>query len=260
MQTKRLISLLVAFSVAPLIAQAQPACPTGEALKSQAEQADGNYSRADFNVQAGYASSPLSRKSRALAYLMYANTSSDADYEKLPIMMAPGMPCHADDCPSGIALSPEERKAYKAVSSSIVNAYVKGTPKLSWAPVLKKIPTADRLEWARKQLGCQASVTGGNTTSTAIYSAPMVSSPAPAPQPSRRVERVYGDWAYGQGYYCRNNEFQTDGYAMANARKACRDLGGSDGGTVVSQGGYNAYKANAEQCYQARAYTDCVFD
>ena len=35
-------------------------------------------------------------------------------------------------------------------------------------------------------------------------------------------------------------------------------MGGDPSITVVGERGYDAYKANADQFYQARAYTDCI--
>ena len=249
-------------------AHSQSSCPTGEELKKKAIAADDAYTKASFEVKTGKVPSSVSKRARAYAYLTYAGVAHDAAFEDVHIFMSPVFTCHTSDCPTGIDLTSKQRKDFKAVSRSEVDAYVDGTPALPWAPVLKTIPTEARIAWAEGVLNC--SVSGSSSSSEGVtITGPIYSvsgrridtpSSPPPPQSTRKVQRIYGEWAIGSGHYCRNNEFQTDGYAMANARQACRKAGGSDGGTYIANGGYDAYKPSAEQCYQARAYTDCVFD
>jgi hypothetical protein len=74
------------------------------------------------------------------------------------------------------------------------------------------------------------------------------------------VEDVYGAWAHARTGYCNTNTLQTDLYAQANAKEACRNQGGNPGFTRIVQSGYDPYRSNAEQCYQARAVTECEFN
>lgn len=88
-------------------------------------------------------------------------------------------------------------------------------------------------------------------------------SAAPAPQagpPGPFIQDVYGAWAHARMGYCNTNTRQTDLYAEANAKEACRNQGGRPGMTRIVQSGYDPYRSNAEQCYQARAVTECEFD
>lgn len=74
------------------------------------------------------------------------------------------------------------------------------------------------------------------------------------------VQKIYGAWAHARIGYCNTNTRQTDLYAEANAKQACRDQRGNPGITYVVQSGYDPYRSNAEQCYQAKAVTECEFD
>ena len=258
---KTFLISMTGFLLAISAANAQPACPTGESLRQQAYEANEAFLQISFEAQSGKISSAASKRARALAFLSYANAVSDSDYEALDVFLAPTRDCHPDDCGGGIVLSKEEREAFMDVASSISRAYTDGTPELPWAPALKNIPTKERLEWAEDVLNCYGASNkkrGVDLEDQPYYSPP--STTASTLQPQRRVERVFGDWARGSGHYCRNNERQTDLYAMANARKVCRDRGGSDGGTYISNSGYDWYRSNSEQCYQAKAYTNCVFE
>jgi hypothetical protein len=86
------------------------------------------------------------------------------------------------------------------------------------------------------------------------------SATAEAIEPAQWTEKVYGDWAFARIGYCNTATWQTDLYAEANAKKACRDRGGTPSITVVQERGYDPFKASADQCYQARAVTDCTFN
>ncbi|MCA8901841.1 MAG: hypothetical protein KDA53_11385 [Hyphomonas sp.] len=261
-----LFALALALATGPLPAFAQPDCPSGIALSQQTDTSDRAFTSAAPDIQFGRVPSTLSKRTRALAYLMFDGAGSDAALEALPRIISISRPCHADDCPPGIDLTEEERTAVKETMSRTLKAITSGAPSPVWAPVLRPIPTPERVAWAESVLGCKVSLTASAPAPAVTYNAPRPTPPAPepvpapAPEPARRVERVYGDWAYGQGYYCENNTYQTDLYAKANAREACRNLGGYDGGTYIANSGYNAYRPNAEQCYQAKAYTDCVLD
>lgn len=249
-----------------MTANAQAPCPTGDDLKQQAIAADEAYAATPLEVKTGQRSDSASKRARALAYLTYESVTYDREFEKVHAFKSPAFKCHPDDCPAGIGLTEEERSEFKAVARSEVDAYVDGSPKLPWAPVLKKIPTEPRIAWAEEVLNCYISpeMSGSPSYAGTVIGAgsgySSASNAAPPPQPTGRVEQVYGDWARGSGHYCRNNEFQTDNYAMANARKACRDAGGTDGFTRIVNSGYDWYRSNSEQCYQAKAVTECTFD
>ncbi len=77
--------------------------------------------------------------------------------------------------------------------------------------------------------------------------------------PRRWTEKVYGGWAIARIGYCNTNTWQTDLYAEANAKKACRDKGGNPGVTYVVGNGYDPFAPSADQCYSAQAVTECEF-
>lgn len=272
--------LCVATGVIALLgeAYADQTCPSGSNLKTQAVAADEAVSNAGDEVMFAEVSSELSRRARALAYLTYASAAGEAALDDLPIFVVPVLPCHADDCSAEIALTRSERSQLRGLAMSDFKSYETGGQANSWAPVLGEIANPARIAWAESVLECSFHGTGtieanptpaqqpSNTSAaTATYAPPIELATSPAPQqpvpaqPSQWTERVYGDWARGSGYYCTNNEYQTDLYALANARQVCRKQGGSDNGTVIFESGYDRYRPNAEQCYQARAYTDCLF-
>ena len=268
----RFAGFAMGIAVMAMNASAQPACPEGSALKSQAVAAD-----SQISMTSG--SSPLSQRARALVYLTYASAADNNALDDLPIFLVPVLPCDETHCPEGISLTREEQSQMRALAMSDIKGHETGEQRKSWALVLGKIASPERIQWAENVLGCTFGGGGSIVADPTPAPAPQLQAPsqelvvdkysgpafgpseptqAPPPQPTQRTIKVYGDWAYGTGYYCRNNEFQTDAYAKANAKKACRDMGGDPSITVVGERGYDAYKANADQCYQARAYTDCI--
>lgn len=277
---KRLVFAALSFWIAALgSVAAQPACPSGQALKQQALAAEQRFNQVAPNVKFGEVPSKDSREARAYYYLTFASFADDKAVEQLVYHFTSyAWKCHPDDCPAGIPLTASERSEIRAYISAALKASQNKTARPPLPGVYRELPTAERIKWAEGVLGCSykgrgsimaekppapvQSYTPPRTTSSSSSSSGSSSpsySPAPA-APVQRVVKVYGDWAYGSGYYCTNNEYQTDGYAKANARKACTDQGGYDGGTYITQSGYNGYRPNAEQCYQAKAYTECVFD
>lgn len=75
--------------------------------------------------------------------------------------------------------------------------------------------------------------------------------------PRQWTEKVYGSWAIARVGYCNTNTWQTDLYAEANAKKACRDRGGNPGVTYVVGNGYDPFAPSADRCYSAQAVTEC---
>lgn len=275
---RRLFCLATGLIVIMGSASADPICPSGNDLKTQAVAADAAVSNAGDDIMFAEVSSELSRRARALAYFTYASAAGDAALDDLPIFVVPVLPCHADDCSADIALTRSERSQLRGLAMSDVESYETGRGGGSWASVLGEIATPARMAWAESVLQCSFDGVGtidanpasppqsaNSSPGAAPYAAPIELSTPSTPleaepvRPSQWTERVYGAWAHGSGYYCRNNEYQTDLYAEANAREVCRERGGSDNGTVVFESGYDSYRPNAEQCYQARAYTDCLF-
>ena len=82
---------------------------------------------------------------------------------------------------------------------------------------------------------------------------------AEALRPQQWTERVYGGWAIARPGYCNSYTDQTDARAEWFAEKACRERGGNPTVTYVTGSGYNPFAVSAEQCYSARAVTECVF-
>lgn len=79
-------------------------------------------------------------------------------------------------------------------------------------------------------------------------------------EPTGRTVKVYGNWTSARIGYCNDYTRQTDLYAEASAKKACRDQGGQDQVTYVVESGYDPFAASADQCYSALAVTECYFD
>lgn len=82
---------------------------------------------------------------------------------------------------------------------------------------------------------------------------------ADALRPKQWTERVYGGWAIARPGYCNSYTDQTDARAEWFAEKACSERGGNPSVTYVTGNGYNPFSPSAEQCYSARAVTECVF-
>ncbi|MHA7901559.1 MAG: hypothetical protein ACX94B_16980 [Henriciella sp.] len=82
---------------------------------------------------------------------------------------------------------------------------------------------------------------------------------AEALMPQQWTERVYGGWAIARPGYCNSYTDQTDARAEWFAEKACRERGGNPTVTYVTGSGYDPFAVSAEQCYSARAVTECVF-
>lgn len=77
--------------------------------------------------------------------------------------------------------------------------------------------------------------------------------------PRQWTERVYGGWAIARPGYCNDYTGQTDARAEWFAEKACRERGGNPTVTYVTGNGYSPFAVSAQQCYSARAVTECVF-
>ena len=256
----------------------------GQTLADQAEIADQQVEAAGFDIQFGKVSSPLSQKARALIYLTYASAADEAALDDIDIYVTSAMPCHVNDCPEGIALSRDERGQLRALAMSNLQSYEDGSKLKSWAPVLVELATPERVSWSEGVLNCRfegegslearpkspAQVSEGSSTDqdvlvTTVYTGPsrledLTQNSDGAKQPTEQVVKVYGSYAVGQGYYCDTNTVQTDLYAKANARAECKKQGGTDGGTYISASGFSTpFGRNAKACYEAQAYTDCVF-
>ncbi|MGV6802072.1 MAG: hypothetical protein ACWA5L_09155 [bacterium] len=88
-------------------------------------------------------------------------------------------------------------------------------------------------------------------------------SPAPSAAPARpapgTTQWVYGK-AVGSNFTCRDYYYQTDAKAKADAKQTCRQKGGAPGDyPIITNSGFDAYKANADQCYEAVAKVECSF-